>query len=189
MRQYLTFELEGRRYGVLVDHVNSVLDPQAITPLPHGSTIVTGLTNVRGNVVPVFDPRETLEKTKVDDVKIDRSRKAKGSAKRANAEGGAESKQSETLAGVGDEEGGIVIFETENGTLLPFIGLQADKIGKVVSLEDEDISPVPDFLPENASRFYDGFCFIGDTRHSIINLKELASKEALFSVQEGARRA
>ncbi|PKL09877.1 MAG: chemotaxis protein CheW, partial [Spirochaetae bacterium HGW-Spirochaetae-7] len=46
MRQYLTFELEGRRYGVRVDHVNSVLDPQAITPLPRGSTLVTGLTNV-----------------------------------------------------------------------------------------------------------------------------------------------
>jgi chemotaxis signal transduction protein len=173
MQQYLTFELDGRRYGVLVEHVNSVLDPQAITPLPHGSTIVTGLTNVRGNVVPVFNPRETLKRTKVDDERVEKKPAADSAAA---VEGD-------------DEEGGIVIFETENGTLLPFIGLEADKIGKVVNLEDSEISSVPDFLPENASKFFDGFCFIGDSRHSIINLRELASKESLFGGSEGGRRA
>ncbi len=167
MRQYLTFELEKRRYGVAVEFVNSVLDTQLITPLPHGSSIVTGLTNVRGNVVPVFDPRQTLRQTKVDDIR--------------NAGAADESLE--------DEEGGIVIFEVENGTLLPFIGMQADRIGKVVNLEESDISAVPDFLPENASRFFDGFCFVGGTRHSIINLKELASRESLFSGSEGGRRA
>jgi purine-binding chemotaxis protein CheW len=167
MRQYLTFELEQRRYGVAVEYVNSVLDTQLITPLPHGSTIVTGLTNVRGNVVPVFDPRETLRQTKVDEIK-----------NVGNAE-----------ASLEEEEGGIVIFEVENGTLLPFIGLQADRIGKVVNLEEAEISAVPDFLPENASRFFEGFCFIGETRHSIVNLKELASRESLFGSGEGGRRA
>lgn len=167
MRQYLTFELEKRRYGVAVEYVNSVLDPQLITPLPHGSTIVTGLTNVRGNVVPVFDPRATLRQTKVDEIK----------------------NIGDAGVSMEDEEGGIVIFEVENGTLLPFIGLQADKIGKVVNLEESDISAVPDFLPENASRFFDGFCFISETRHSIVNLKELASRESLFGGSEGGRRA
>ncbi len=184
MRQYLTFELDGRRYGVPVEHVNSVLDPQAITPLPHGSTIVTGLTNVRGNVVPVFDPRETLRRTKVDDERIE---KKKPLAAAATGEDKGEGERPSTERD--DEEGGIVIFETENGTLLPFIGLEADKIGKVVNLEDAEISSVPDFLPENASKFFDGFCFIGDSRHSIINLRELASKESLFGGIEGGRRA
>ncbi|MBU0926824.1 MAG: chemotaxis protein CheW [Spirochaetes bacterium] len=178
MRQYLTFELDGRRYGVLVEHVNSVLDPQMITPLPHGSTIVTGLTNVRGNVVPVFDPRETLQRTKVDDIRIAKN------VNKPDSEHNPASREEEN-----DEEGGIVIFEVENGTLLPFIGLQADKIGKVINLEDSEISSVPDFLPENASKFFEGFCFVGDTRHSIISLKELASKESLFSGGEGGRRA
>ena len=178
MRQYLTFELDGRRYGVLVEYVNSVLDPQAITPLPQGATIVTGLTNVRGNVVPVFDPREILKRTKVDDDRY--------SAGKAQAPAGAVS----AIAGQEDEdeEGGIVIFEVENGTLLPFVGLQADKIGKVVNLDDSDLSPVPDFLPDNAARYFEGFCFVGSMRHSIINLSQLASKETLFG-SEGGRRA
>ncbi len=178
MRQYLTFELEGRRYGVRVEHVNSVLDPQAITPLPRGNTLVTGLTNVRGNVVPVFDPRETLSRTKVDEF---RSTKQGATAMTADVNA--------AVPGIDDEEGGIVIFEVENGTLLPFIGLQADRIGKVVNLEEADISAVPDFLPNNAARLFEGFCFIGQTRHSIIDLHELASKDALFDSAEGGQRA
>lgn len=165
MRQYLTFELDDRRYGVRVEYVNSVLDPQTITPLPGGSSIVTGLTNVRGNVVPVFDPRETLRRTRVDDAAM------------------------EALASGNDEEGGIVIFEVDNGTLLPFIGIQADRIGRVINLEDADVSPVPNFLPADASRFFEGFCFVGSTRHSIINLHELASRDTLFGNSQEAYRA
>jgi len=179
MRQFLTFELDGRRYGVSVEFVNSVLDPQAITPLPHADTIVTGLTNVRGNVVPVFDPSAILQKTKVDD-------QMDGAAKQGSdpVEEGNPDPQAYSLADE-DEEGGIVIFETENGTLLPFIGLQADRIGKVVTLNEGDLSPVPGFLPESAGRFFDGFCFVGGVRHSILNLQELTSRETLFSVEGG----
>jgi chemotaxis signal transduction protein len=181
MRQYLTFELDGRRYGVGVEFVNSVLDPQAITPLPHGDTIVTGLTNVRGNVVPVFDPSETLKRTKVDDEQVTSAIQPAASGVENKPDQNGYSLEDE------DEEGGIVIFETENGTLLPFIGLQADRIGKVVTLNEGEMAPVPGFLPESAGRFYNGFCFVGGIRHSILNLKELTSRETLFSVEGGRR--
>lgn len=180
MKQYLTFELDGRHYGVDVEHVNSVLDPQAVTPLPRADTIVTGLTNVRGNVVPVFDPRETLARTKVDDERVSRAVGAAGSE--AGDDGVT------VLSGDdASEEGGIIIFEIENATLLPFIGLEADKIGKVILLEDSQLAAVPGFLPESAARFNQGFCFVGGVRHSILNLKELCSRDALFGV-EGVRR-
>lgn len=172
MSQYLTFELQGRDYGVRVDLVNSVLDPQAITPLPASSTIVTGLTNVRGDVVPVFDPGRILLSTKVDET--------------PDAEAGDGGQ-----GGPGDgakDEGGILIFDVENGTLLPYIGMKADRIGKVVTVEGDELSPVPSLLPRDASRFFEGFCFIGGVRHSIINLGELASRETLFGSEEGARR-
>ena len=181
MRQYLTFELDGRRYGVAVEFVNSVLDPQAITPLPHGDTIVTGLTNVRGNVVPVFDPAETLRQTKVDE--------EKGPEVGSNSMAALDLGNSQARADLAaqDEEGGIVIFEIDNGTLLPFIGLQADRIGKVVNLNEGEIASVPGFLPESAGRFFEGFCFVGGIRHSILNLKELTSRESLFAVEGGRR--
>jgi chemotaxis signal transduction protein len=180
MRQFLTFELDGRRYGVGVEFVNSVLDLQAITPLPHADTIVTGLTNVRGNVVPVFDPSEILRRTKVDDEKSAVSPdKLKVEAGSMGQNGGSPADE--------DEEGGIVIFETDNGTLLPFIGLQADRIGKVVNLDEGELAPVPGFLPESAGRFFEGFCFVSGVRHSILNLTELTSRETLFAVEGGRR--
>lgn len=181
MRQFLTFELGGRHYGVGVESVNSVLDPQAITPLPHADTIVTGLTNVRGNVVPVFDPSETLKRTKVDDEQPTEAFPA------ALPVGDGTPAINGYTPGDEDEEGGIVIFETENGTLLPFIGLQADRIGKVVTLNEGELSPVPGFLPESAGRFFEGFCFVGGVRHSILNLKELTSRETLFTLEGGRR--
>lgn len=170
MGQYLTFELERRWYGVRVEHVNSVLDPQAVTPLPGASTIVTGLTNVRGNVVPVFDPRKALAETRVTDA----------------PEAGGDS-DGATSADSGTDERGIVIFEVENGTLLPFIGLQADRIGKVIGLGDGDIAPVPDFLPEDAARFFEGLSFSGGNRLAIIDLGELASRETLFRAERPRR--
>jgi chemotaxis signal transduction protein len=181
MRQFLTFELDGRRYGVGVEFVNSVLDPQAITPLPHADTIVTGLTNVRGNVVPVFDPSEILKKTKVDDEQAAAANQDSSPVADITAGQNGNSLADE------DEEGGIVIFETENGTLLPFIGLLADRIGKVVSLDEGELSPVPGFLPESAGRFFEGFCFVSGVRHSILDLKELTSRETLFATEGGRR--
>lgn len=185
MRQFLTFELDGRRYGVDVEFVNSVLDPQAITPLPHADTIVTGLTNVRGNVVPVFNPIEVLKRTKVDDEQsaapvYGNTHVVENTHEVENTMG-----QSGYSLADEDEEGGIVIFETDNGTLLPFIGLQADRIGKVVNLNEGELAPVPSFLPESAGRFYEGFCFVGGVRHSILNLKELTSRETLFAMEGG----
>lgn len=172
MSQYLTFELQGRDYGVRVDRVNSVLDPQAITPLPASSTIVKGLTNVRGDVVPVFDPGRVLASTKVDEAAdLEPGRAATASAPDSMK-----------------EEGGIIVFDVENGTLLPYIGMKADRIGKVVTVEEDELSPVPSLLPRDASRFFEGFCFVNGIRHSIINLGELASRETLFGSEEGNRR-
>lgn len=179
MQQYLTFELDKNRYGVAVKYVNSVLDIQDITPLPQSNTLITGLTNVRGNVVPVFNPRKTLLKTKVDNISMPEYKEHK-----TKSQASSKSEKAEE-----EEEGGIIIFEIENGSLLPFIGLETDKIGKVVNLEDKDILAVPAFLPEEAARYYSGFCFINETRHSILNIKELSSKETLFAIQEGGHLA
>ena len=166
MNQYLTFSLDDHLYGVPVSYINSVLDPQAITPLPHVNSIITGLTNVRGNVVPMFNPREALKMTKIED-KIH---------------------SSEAAALDDGTEKGIIIFEIENGTLLPFIGIQVDKIGKVMNLPEEELAPVPDFLPDAAKRLFEGFYILGNTRLNIINLRLISSRETLFNY-EGASRA
>lgn len=168
MRQYLTFKLDGASYGVRVEHVNSVLDLQPVTPLRHDASIVTGLTNVRGNVVPIFDPREVLRSTRVDE----RSRRVD----EAGAAGGPD-----------DDRRGLLVFEVDNGTLLPSIGLVVDEIGKVIDVDDGDVAAVPAALPGGAARLFEGFSLVSGVRHSLLNLAELASRDVLFG-QEGARR-
>lgn len=170
MKQYLTFELDGRNYGVNVEHINSVLDLQDITPLPHVSTIVTGLTNVRGIVVPVFQPSQVLANMKIDESRFDA----------AMQEAMAVESRYDTST-----DAGLIIFEIPNGTLLPFIGIEVDRIGKVVQLDAGQLAAVPSFLPESATAFLEGFCFVAEIRHAILNLQRLVSREVLFTEKGG----
>jgi purine-binding chemotaxis protein CheW len=51
----VVFELNGELYGVEVDHVQSIILPQIITPVPRAQEYVEGMTNLRGKVVPVIN--------------------------------------------------------------------------------------------------------------------------------------
>jgi purine-binding chemotaxis protein CheW len=51
----VVFELNDEMYGIEVDHVQSIILPQAITPVPRAQEYVEGMTNLRGKVVPVIN--------------------------------------------------------------------------------------------------------------------------------------
>ncbi|MDQ3811382.1 MAG: chemotaxis protein CheW, partial [Chloroflexota bacterium] len=55
--QILLFELAGQRYGVPLRSVREVVRAVAITPLPTAPTVIEGIINVRGTLMPVFDLR------------------------------------------------------------------------------------------------------------------------------------
>lgn len=55
--ELLVFELEGVRYGVGLDAAREVLRAVLITPLPGAPSVVEGIIDVRGTVVPVYDLR------------------------------------------------------------------------------------------------------------------------------------
>ncbi len=57
---YLTFDLNGERYGLDAMRVVGIIGNQPITPLPRAPGHVKGLTMVRGKVVPVIDARLRL---------------------------------------------------------------------------------------------------------------------------------
>ena len=62
----LIFRLEGESFGVSVDSVQEILDPQDPTPVPNADPFAYGLINVRGVVVPVIDVRRRLRMAPVD---------------------------------------------------------------------------------------------------------------------------
>jgi purine-binding chemotaxis protein CheW len=56
-REFLVFELENQRYGLPLRDVMETVRAVTITPLPQAPSIVEGVINFRGMVVPVFDIR------------------------------------------------------------------------------------------------------------------------------------
>ncbi len=55
--QMLTFSLDNVYYGVNVHQVREVKNFEGVTPVPYAPAYVKGVTNLRGEVLPVIDLR------------------------------------------------------------------------------------------------------------------------------------
>ena len=58
--QYCTFWVDSIYFGVAVDEVQEVLRHQPMTPVPRAAAAVTGLINLRGQIVTGIDLRVRL---------------------------------------------------------------------------------------------------------------------------------
>lgn len=58
--QMLTFEVNGRLFGLDLQNVECVVRAVEITPLPAAPKIVLGVVNMHGDLVPVLDVRRRL---------------------------------------------------------------------------------------------------------------------------------
>ena len=56
--QMLTFSLDNVFYGVNVNQVREVKNFEGVTPVPYAPNYVKGVTNLRGEVIPVIDLRK-----------------------------------------------------------------------------------------------------------------------------------
>ena len=65
-RQYLTFKLGDEVYATDVSKVREVLDFTTITKIPRTPDFMSGVINLRGNVVPVVDLRLCFEMSKTE---------------------------------------------------------------------------------------------------------------------------
>jgi purine-binding chemotaxis protein CheW len=58
--EYLTFLLGAEEYAVAIERVREVLKCPPVTEVPRAPAHVLGVVTVRGEVVPVFEPRRRL---------------------------------------------------------------------------------------------------------------------------------
>jgi purine-binding chemotaxis protein CheW len=65
-RQYLTFKLGGEVFAIDVSKVREVLDFTSITKIPRTPDFMSGVINLRGNVVPVVDLRLCFEMSRTE---------------------------------------------------------------------------------------------------------------------------
>jgi purine-binding chemotaxis protein CheW len=56
--QMLTFSIDNVSYGVNVHQVREVKNFEGVTPVPYAPDYVKGVTNLRGEVIPVIDLRK-----------------------------------------------------------------------------------------------------------------------------------
>src|SRR6201996_3511337 len=63
-RQYLTFKLGNEIFGIDVAKVSEILDFTNITEIPRTPEFMSGVINLRGNVVPVVDLRLCFQMSK-----------------------------------------------------------------------------------------------------------------------------
>jgi purine-binding chemotaxis protein CheW len=59
-QQYCTFLVAGRFFGVDVRRVQEVIRYQEMTPVPLASAVISGLINLRGQIVTALDMRARL---------------------------------------------------------------------------------------------------------------------------------
>lgn len=57
-RQYVIFKLENEEYGVDIMHVKEISEYMECTKVPNSPAFIEGITNYRGNVVPVINLHE-----------------------------------------------------------------------------------------------------------------------------------
>jgi purine-binding chemotaxis protein CheW len=77
--QLVVFNLAKEDYGVDIAAVNSIVEMQPITAVPHAPGFVQGVTNLRGEVLPVIDLRnrfglplgETTKDSRIVVVEVD----------------------------------------------------------------------------------------------------------------------
>lgn len=60
-QQFCTFYLDGHFFGVEVEKVQEVLRYQEMTRIPRAPNTITGLINLRGQIVTALDLRRRLE--------------------------------------------------------------------------------------------------------------------------------
>jgi len=61
MLQFVTFVVAGETYGVSVHKVQSINEMLEITYVPHSSSYIEGVINLRGSVVPVINMRKKFK--------------------------------------------------------------------------------------------------------------------------------
>jgi len=66
--QLVVFELAEEHYGLDIGVVEGIIKMQAITTIPHAPAFVEGVTNLRGEVLPVIDLRKRFGLSTHDDV-------------------------------------------------------------------------------------------------------------------------
>lgn len=64
--QFLTFKLAGEEYGISITKVQEIKGWCPVTKIPNTPDYVSGVLNIRGNIVPIIDVRARFNLEKIE---------------------------------------------------------------------------------------------------------------------------
>jgi len=64
--QFLTFQLAGEEYGINITRVQEIKGWMPVTRIPNTPDFVSGVLNLRGNIVPILDMRNRFNLEKME---------------------------------------------------------------------------------------------------------------------------
>ena len=156
-RQFVTFYVEDRLYGLDVRIAKEINPTVAITWVPRTPPYIKGLVNIRGQVVLVLDiaiifgkgPQQIQEESQIVILKT-------GDELRAARQVGIDVEADP----FGDKP----------------IGLLVDRIGDVISVPDKQVEPPPQHLDEVNARYFSGVVKQGESLLVLLNAAEMLSQ-------------
>ncbi len=63
--QYLLFTLDEEKFALKTDDIQEIVDLINITKIPNSNKCVKGITNIRGELIPVIDPKIRFNKGEI----------------------------------------------------------------------------------------------------------------------------
>ncbi|ULQ58918.1 chemotaxis protein CheW [Brucepastera parasyntrophica] len=159
INQYLTFYMADEIYGVSVANVKEVLSVSRITRVPRMPDYMSGVINLRGNVIPVIDlrlkfglgPTPITEDTNIIVTEA------------------------------------VYLADEEDSESL-VVGIFTDAVQKVVTIEPDQIEPPPKMYSSIDSSFIIGMGKVDQMFIIILNLEKTLSQQELLSFALGRNR-
>ncbi len=134
-QQFITFQVDGREYGVDIRRISEVKGWIETDSLPSMPYDMIGVVNLRGIVVPIYDIRARF--------------------------GGGATEVNKT---------NVIIIVTVGERQ---VGMLADAVSDIITLNGQEIMPVPDLGDPAAHRFMSGLVTIEGRMVTLLDLQQM----------------
>lgn len=149
-KQFMTFYLSDGIYGINILGIREINYSQRFTPVPLSHEHILGLLNLRGQIVTVWDTGIPL-----------------GYERRSITE------DTSLLVMKTDMELSAIARKQSITTHEHQVGFMVDRIGDVISCDENEINPVPAHADAKVAKFLEGVVQQDDTLVGLINVPEL----------------
>lgn len=152
---YATFYIDESLYGINLLYLREIIKHVPVTRVPHAAEYISGLINLRGQVVTLIELPRILKNRVTKDI----------------------GKTSNIILRTENELNNIYTDKNthEYRTFTDSVGLMVDQIDEIVEVDESHINPPPENLSRQEARHLEGIVELNEQLLSIISVSSLLS--------------